>query len=330
MIAPASVPQVMTVESCHHRVGPAADLRDQPVGRCVGDDHRHDRRQPHQAGQRRLEIHRRGVGKARLRPRGVQQVGHAAREDHHDAHDEDPDEELDLHRGLGHRDEDEGDERDAGDAIGLEAVGARADRVARVVTRAVGNDAWVPHVVFFDVEDDLHQVGADVRNLREDAAGDPEGRRAKRLANRETNEARPGVVARNEQQDAQHQQELDADQQHPDAHAGAERNGVNGIRHALETGERRPRVRERVHPDAEPGDAVAAADPDQTEEQNDHDLHRVHVLEHAKVKHHDHADEELEDQDELALRDQVGLARLVNQLRRRRASTCAPAGSSTA
>ncbi len=39
------------------------------------------------------------------------------------------------------------------------------------------------------------------------------------------------------------------------------------------------------------------------------------MLEHAEVEDHDHADEDLENQDELALRDQVGLAGLVNELR---------------
>ena len=39
------------------------------------------------------------------------------------------------------------------------------------------------------------------------------------------------------------------------------------------------------------------------------------MLQHAEVEHHDRADEDLEEQDELALRDQVRLARLVDQLR---------------
>jgi hypothetical protein len=38
------------------------------------------------------------------------------------------------------------------------------------------------------------------------------------------------------------------------------------------------------------------------------------VLQDAEVEEHDHADEDLEQQDELALRDQVGLAGLVDQL----------------
>ena len=95
------------------------------------------------------------------------------------------------------RQHDERDERDAGHAVGLEAVGRRADRVAGVVAGAVGDDAGVPRVVFLDLEDDLHQVGADVGDLREDAAGDAQRRRAERLADGEAEEAgarvrRPG------------------------------------------------------------------------------------------------------------------------------------------
>jgi hypothetical protein len=51
-------------------------------------------------------------------------------------------------------------------------------------------------------------------DLGEDAAGDPERRRAERLADGEADEARPGVVARDEQQDAQHHEQLDADEHH--------------------------------------------------------------------------------------------------------------------
>ena len=98
--------------------------------------------------------------------------------------------------------EDERDQRDAGDAVGLEAVGARADRVAGVVAGAVGDHARVARVVFLDVEDDLHQVGADVGDLGEDAAGDAQRRGAERFADGEADEARAGVVAGNEEQDA--------------------------------------------------------------------------------------------------------------------------------
>jgi len=60
----------------------------------------------------------------------------------------------------------------AGDAVGLETVGARANRVTCVITRAVGDYTRISCVVFLYVEHDLHQVGADVGNLREDSAGD--------------------------------------------------------------------------------------------------------------------------------------------------------------
>ena len=109
-----------------------------------------------------------------------------------------------------HREEDEADERDAGDAVGLEAVGRGADRVARVVAGAVGDDAGVARVVFLDLEDDLHEVGADVGDLREDAAGDAERRGAERLADGEADEARAGVVAGDEEEDAEHEEQLDA------------------------------------------------------------------------------------------------------------------------
>ncbi len=212
------------------------------------------------------------------------------------------------------RDEDERDQRDAGDAVGLESVRARADRVAGVVARAVRNDARVPRVVFLDVEDDLHQVRADVGDLREDATRDPERRGAQRFADGEADEAGTRVVARNEEQDAQHHEQLDADEKHPDAHARLQRNRVDRIRHSPEPRERRARVRERVHADAEPCDTIAARDADKAEEQDDDDLHRREVPQHAEVEDHDDADEDLEQEDELALGHEVGLARLVNQL----------------
>ena len=52
--------------------------------------------------------------------------------------------------GLGDGEQDEGDQRDAGDAVGLEAVGGGADRVAGVVAGAVGDHAGVARVVFLD------------------------------------------------------------------------------------------------------------------------------------------------------------------------------------
>ena len=68
-------------------------------------------------------------------------------------------------------------------------------------------------------------------------------RGAQRFADRESDEAGARVVAGDEQQDEQHQQQLDADEHHADAHAGLERDRVAGIRLAAQAGERGPRVR---------------------------------------------------------------------------------------
>ena len=46
-----------------------------------------------------------------------------------------------------------------------------------------------------------------------------ERRRAERLADGEAEEAGAGHVGRDEEQDAEHEQQLDRDQHHPDAHA---------------------------------------------------------------------------------------------------------------
>src|SRR6266542_2979169 len=118
-----------------------------------------------------------------------------------------------------------------------------------------------------------------------------------------------------EQQDAQHHEELDADEQHADAHAGAERNRMNGIWQPAQSGKRGAGICEGVHANPEPGDAVAARNANQAEDQDDGDFERREMLQRTEVEDHDDADEQLEKQDELTLRDQVCLARLINELR---------------
>ena len=61
MIAPASVPQVMIVESFHH-MRAVADVVDQQVRHGVGDGDRDQRREPDQRGERLLEVHVVGIG----------------------------------------------------------------------------------------------------------------------------------------------------------------------------------------------------------------------------------------------------------------------------
>ncbi len=225
---------------------------------------------------------------------------------------------LHLDGGVFHAEKNEGDQRDAGDAVGLETVGAGAHGIAGVVAGAVGDDAGVAGVVFLDLEDDFHEVGADVGDLGEDAAGDAERGRAERFADGEADEARAGVVARNEEKNQEHHQQLDADEHHADAHAGFERGVIDRIGLAAQAGEGGAGVGEGVHANAEPGDAVAAADADQAEEQDDGqgdgDGLAGHGSQHAEIQHDDDGDEEPEKKKELALGNEVGLAGFVDEL----------------
>jgi len=146
----------------------------------------------------------------------IEEVRARAGEQHGHAHDEDPDQKLRLGmfrnelclrdhvgrcrlQGESSRQEvcrrncqqDEGNQGDAGNAVGLEAVGAGADRVACVVSGAVCDDAGVARIVFLDLEDDLHEVCADVGDLGEDATGNTQGRCAEGFADGEADEAWP-------------------------------------------------------------------------------------------------------------------------------------------
>src|ERR1041384_1713763 len=102
MIAPARVPQVLTAARFHHR-GPsprpptrrgAPGAADRQVGGSEGQPDRARRGEPPQAGERGLEVHLVGVGEPGPGDGPVEQVGHAARDDHQHPHDEDPDQQL--------------------------------------------------------------------------------------------------------------------------------------------------------------------------------------------------------------------------------------------
>ena len=167
-----------------------------------------------------------------------------------------------------HGEKDEGDERDAGDTVGFETVCARADGVARVVAGAICDDPGIARIVFFNFEDDFHEVGADVGDFGEDAARDSKGCGAEGFADSEADEARAGVVARDEKKNEEHHQELDTDEHHADAHTCFERRVVNRIGLAAEARKSGAGVSEGVDANAEPRDAVAAGDADQAEEKN--------------------------------------------------------------
>ena len=108
----------------------------------------------------------------------IQEVRARAGDQHGHAHHEDPYQQLHLRRGTLDRQQNEGDQGHAGDAVGFKAIGAGANGVARVVARAVGDHTGVARIVFLDLEYDLHQVGANVGDLGEDAAGNTQGRGA--------------------------------------------------------------------------------------------------------------------------------------------------------
>jgi len=97
----------------------------------------------------------------------------------------------------------------AGDAVSFKAIGAGANGVASIIARAVRDDTGIARVVFLDLEDDLHQIGANVGDLGEDAAGNTQSRGAQAFANRETDEAWARIIARDEQQNEEHDEQLD-------------------------------------------------------------------------------------------------------------------------
>ncbi len=222
---------------------------------------------------------------------------------------------------------DEGDQGDAGDAVGLEAVGGRPDRIAGVVAGAVGDDAGIARIVFLDVEDDLHQVGADVGDLGENAAGDAQSRSAERFADGEAEEAVADDLTRHEEQDDDHHHQFERDEEQADRHAGPQRNVDDIPRHAAQRGEGGAAVGVGVDADAVPGHRVGTAHADDREEQNVNergdwaDVSGLAVCsdvgfvpEAEQIVADGAGDQHPQHQQELALLNQVGFARLVDNL----------------
>ena len=171
-------------------------------------------------GQGRLQIEILQVAVPHLTELAVEEIGGQRREDHQDAHGEQPDDERGADvwpAGQG-----QGQERDECHpchSVGFKAVGGRADTVAGVVARAVGDHAGVLGVVFRQFEHDFHQVGADVGNLREDATADAQGAGSEGFANGKSDETGPDEIPWQEGQDADHEEQLHAHQQEAHAHA---------------------------------------------------------------------------------------------------------------
>src|SRR5262249_18583498 len=132
-----------------------------------------------------FKIHLGGAAIASFSHKFVDEVSPCRSDDHHYAHYEYPDQQLDLyslevwaHLLRIDGQQYERDQRHAGHTISLETIRAWPHRIACVVARAIGDDARIARVVFLDLEDDLHQVGTDVGDLGEDTARNAQRRRA--------------------------------------------------------------------------------------------------------------------------------------------------------
>ena len=211
------------------------------------------------------------------------------------------------------REEDEGDEGNACYPISFKAVGAWSDGVAGVVTGAVGYDPWIAGIVFLDVENDLHEVGADVGDLGEDATGDTQGGGAEAFTHGEPDKAGTGVFGWEEKEDAEHEEEFDADEHHADAHAGLEGDGVDGIGQTLEACESSAGVGEGVDTNAEPSNTIAAQNADDAEKNNDGNLSGGFLEQPAEIHDNDSSDDGPKYGDKFALVDEVGFAGFVNE-----------------
>ena len=85
----------------------------------------------------------------------------------------------------------ESDQSNTGNTIGFKTVCRGADAVSRVVLRTVGDNAGFS-IIFGEMENDLHEVGTDVGNLREDTTADTKSGSAERFTNGKANEAGTG------------------------------------------------------------------------------------------------------------------------------------------
>ena len=202
----------------------------------------------------------------------------------------------------------ERDEGHAGHPVSFKSVRRRADGIAGIVTGAVGDHARIFRVVLGQVENDLHQIAADVGNLGEDAAADAQGRSPERFADGEADEARPGEFGGDEGQDADHAREFHADEQQTDAHAGLQRNEERFQRAAAQRGERRAAVGDGIDADAVPRDTVAAQDSENRAGQNDEHLAERFSLQANEIINHAHRDQRPETGKKFSLLPQVGLA----------------------
>ena len=168
----------------------------------------------------------------------------------------------------------ESDQRPASHPVGFKPIRCGADRVAGVVSGTVGDDAGILGIVLGQLENDLHQIAADVGDLGEDSSADAQDCRSQALADGKPDETRPHKRRRDKHQDGDHAEQFHAHQQHADRHARLQWDRERGERIARQTGKCRTAVGLCIDANAKPGHAVAAEDPEDRAEQNDPHRHR--------------------------------------------------------
>src|SRR6185312_6873251 len=271
--------------------GITAKVGNQGPSHRIGDTNGHNGGKPHQRGQRRFEVHFFGFAEPQPGDDLVDVISGHRRNQHGHTHRKQPHQKFNGDSFALCAQNDERDQRHLYHAVGLEPVRRGANRIAGIVSGAVGNHAGITGVVFLHVENNLHQVGANVGDLGEDAAGKTQRGRAQRFADGKADKARPGVISRNKENNAEHHQQLDGDEHHADAHAGLKRNAERAIRIAAQRSPRAARIGQRIHPDSEPGHEVAARHAQYAESQNNDHPQRAEVKQYGEVNQNDDRDE---------------------------------------
>ena len=262
----------------------AADNQRQPppqIGADVGKHNirnaeryrnRRQRRQPDKARQRLFKVKDFLLAVARFGNFSVQPVRKQRGQNHQNAHGENPYNQTRLKInavrqhdqiaviGIHHArtQNDKADKRHAGNAVGFKTVRSRADGVARVVAGAIGNHARIARIVLADFKDNFHQIRTDIGNFGENAAANAQRRRAERFADGKADKARARTLFRYEQQNCHHHNQLNADEQHADGHAGLERQAHYLVRLAFKRRKSRARIRVVVDAHTEPRHRIRA------------------------------------------------------------------------
>ncbi len=220
--APAMVPQLMMIERAHHKPSYlSVKIAQQKIAGDEGDDDGNNRGDPDQIGQGMFKVEILLAVKRRFADNIIDKIRSERGQDHEDSHGKNPDDQFAAHFGIsGQSQGQEGDQGDAGYAVSFKTVRRGANAVASIVTGTVGNNTGVFGIVFRKMEDDLHQVGADIGDLGEDTAADTQSASAQRFTDGKTDKAGTGQFLGNVSKNEDHEEKFDADQQKPNAHAG--------------------------------------------------------------------------------------------------------------